>query len=258
MLNAFFLAAEPLPEKLSHEINSTVNRQERLFIVGVEDVQYYPLYDFNHRQPNSPSFSYELLNTFFRTYNYQVKFLPIPIKRFDKWFIEQNIDFKFPDNQRWQSSDSPKLDITYSEPVIWLTAGSFVLKKHQNKPREWVTSLGTIIGFSPTLWLDRLSTNQTAVLEEHAPMSIVRHLLRGNIDATNIDINVINACLEKLNKPGEIILAKNMPHERYAYSLSTIKYPEIIQQFNEFLRQHKDFIKKLKDKYQIIDSEEEI
>ncbi len=220
----------------------------------MEDVQYYPLYDFNHRQPNSPSFSYELLNTFFRTYNYQVKFLPIPIKRFDKWFIEQNIDFKFPDNKRWQSSDGPVLDITYSEPVIWLTAGSFVLKQHQNKPREWVTSLGTIIGFSPTLWLDRLSTNQTVVLEEHAPMSIVRHLLRGNLDATNIDINVINACLEKLNKPGEIVLAANMPHERYFYALSTIKYPEIIQQFNTFLHERQDLIIKLKKKYRIIES----
>ncbi len=66
------------------------------FIIGVEDVSYYPLYDFSSTDTNRPSFSKDLLSTFFEQHNYSYRFVALPIKRFNKWYEENGIDFKFP------------------------------------------------------------------------------------------------------------------------------------------------------------------
>ncbi len=176
---------------------STTQAQE--YIIGVEDISYYPLYDFAQK-PYKESFTKELLSAFFRHHGYQFKFVPLPLKRFDKWYTEDAIDFKFPDNIRWRSEQSKNLNIIYSQPVIHLIAGSYVLKKNNNSEFESMTSLGTILGFFPTLWYDRIKSGAVELVEVTSPYSIIKHLLRGNVDVTNIDKNVINYNLKLLGK----------------------------------------------------------
>ena len=103
------------------------------YIIGVEDVQYYPLFDFSANDTSRPSFSRDLLIHFFESEKLNYKFVALPIKRFDKWFIEHNIDFKFPDNFRWRADNKNELNIHFSDPVLTLTAGTYVLKSHQKK-----------------------------------------------------------------------------------------------------------------------------
>jgi hypothetical protein len=54
-----------------------------------------------------------------------------------------------------------------------------------------------------------------------------------------------------MNKTGEIILNTNIPNEIYSYHLSSIKYPHIIKQFDEFLKNNTTLIQQLKQKYDI-------
>lgn len=224
------------------------------FIIGVEDVDYYPLFDFSESSVNGRGFSKELLATFFEHQGYQHKFLPLPIKRFDKWFIEEGIDFKFPDNARWRTGESKKLKIIYSRSVVGLTAGTYVLKKNKHLKREQVSSLVSIFGFYPTLWYDRIKAKKLKFVEEHTPFGVVKHLLHGNMDATNIDANVIAYNLRQQNLPLDtIVLNANIHNETYTYHLSSIKYPKVIKQFNEFLLTHESLVKSLKKKYNITD-----
>lgn len=54
------------------------------FIIGVEDVSYFPLFDFKtHRN----TFSRELLDTFAKSKGYKFTYLPLPIKRFERWLM---------------------------------------------------------------------------------------------------------------------------------------------------------------------------
>ena len=223
------------------------------FIIGVEEVSYYPLYDFSATDPNKPSFSKELLTAFFEQHNYSYRFVALPIKRFNKWYVEQGIDFKFPDNVRWRTEKQNKLGITFSQSVIKLMAGSYVLKSNANFTRSDVKKLATIFGFMPTLWLDKVASKELTLIEENTPFSIVKHVIHGNVDATNIDANVIRHNLKLLGKPNEIILDTHIKHEVYSYHLSSIKHPQIIIQFNEFLQHNTQLLKQLKKKYGIIE-----
>lgn len=219
-------------------------------IVGVEAVSYYPLYDFSTNDISKPSFTKELLTGFFESHHYPYKLLLLPIKRFDKWFVEENIDFKFPDNVRWRSDNS--LNITFSAPVLLLEAGAYVLKKNKNIQRHEVKKLGTILGFYPTLWQEEVKNNQVSLLEETNPIAVVKHLLHGNIQATNIDANVIRHNLSLLGKNEAVVLSPHIHSELFYYHLSSIKYPQIIAEFNQYLKDNKQNLDELKRKYQLL------
>jgi len=221
------------------------------FIVGVEEVSYYPLYDFSATDTTRPSFSKDLLTIFFEQHNYSYRFMALPIKRFNLWYVEKGIDFKFPDNVRWRDDKQNKLNITFSQSVVKLMAGSYVLKSNANFKRDDIKKLGTIFGFVPTLWFDRLESKKLELIEENSPLGIVKHILHGNVDATNIDSNVIRHNLKLVENPQSIVLNKNIKHEIYGYHLSSIKHPKIIKQFDDFLQNNPKLLQQLKQKYDI-------
>jgi len=221
------------------------------FIIGVEAIRYYPLYDFSANDTTKPSFTKEILSVFFDANNYQYQFVALPIKRFDKWYIEKNIDFKFPDNFRWRKDKENKLNITFSQSVVKLIAGTYVLKNNKESSRNDIKRLGTILGFVPTLWFDKIGSDNFTLVEESSPISVIRHLLHGNVDATNIDPNVIQHNLKQLKENKQIVLNKNIKHEEFSYHLSSIKHPEIIREFNNFLNNNKELVESIKEKYGI-------
>ena len=224
------------------------------FIIGVEEVNYYPIYDFSSTNTDKPSFTKDLLSAFFSQYQYSYRFVALPIKRFDQWYVERGIDFKFPDNFQWRNDVGNTLNITFSDPVLHLMAGVYVLKSRSVMKRDDVKSLGTILGFYPTLWLEKVKSGELRLHEESSPLSVIRHVLHGNVDATNLDGNVVHHNLAKLNRTGELIFNQSIKNIFYTLHLSSIKYPEVITQFNQFLKNNSLLVSEIKRKYQIIES----
>ena len=48
-----------------------------------------------------------------------------------------------------------------------------------------------------------------------------------------------------------MVLNKNIKHEVYSYHFSSIEYPEIIEEFNVYLKNNDALVKELKVKYNI-------
>lgn len=241
------------PHQASQAEQAQQTQNKKVYLVGVEDVSYYPLFDFDSQSVTKPSFARDLLSAFFESHQLAFKFVALPIKRFDKWYLEHDIDFKFPDNFRWRNDQSNRLGITFSDPVVQLEAGTYVTKQAENITRREVSSIATIRGFHPSLWLQELAKKRVTLVEESTPLAIVRHVLAGNASATNIDSNVINAALKKLNREGEIVLAEGIFHQQYAYHFSSIQHPDLIFKFNEFLQDNAELLAKLKQKYKIVE-----
>ena len=231
--------------------------QAKEYIIGVEDIDYYPLYDFSINNFERENFTRELLSTFFLAHGYKFKFVALPIKRFDKWYEEDDIDFKYPDSPRWRKRKTKKLDLTFSQPVLQLTAGSYVLKKNQNIQRKSVKRLGIMFGFFPTLWYDKLQNGTLELFEAHTSLSLVKHLLHGNVDVIDTDSNVINYNLKKLQKNSDtIVLSPQIKHARYAHYFSTIKHAKIMQEFDAFMVNQAEWIASIKQKYNIAEASE--
>jgi len=221
-----------------------------VYSIGVENIDYYPHYAFGHRKS---SFSKELLELFFKQENIKIKFVPLPIKRFNQWYTKDKIDFKYPDNAEWRTNDSSRFKIIYSDIVISYIAGTVVLNSNANLSTENIKKLGTITGFHPTLWINRINKKETKLVEDNNVISVMRLLIHGIVDGINLDYSVINFHLKQIDKEKLLIMNESLPHKKTNFHLSTVKYPKVIKKFNVFLKNNEALIKRLKNKHGIID-----
>ena len=252
------LSIAEVDESLPSSLKNNMDVSKRLeFVVGVEDVAYFPLFDFF---TGSPTFTTELLDEFAAQNNYKFIYYPMPVKRFGMWLFEKDIDLKFPDNSRWNESEEiAKLaedKLTYSDTVLNLVAGTITVDPSVDETED-IKVLGTLLGFFPTLWIEHISNNSVKLYETSSTLMLLQQLVRGQLDAVNLEPNVVNHYLEKLNKP-RVTINKNFKYEIYSYHLSTRQHPRVIAQFNEFLKNNKSFVEGLKRKYKILDPEEYI
>lgn len=221
------------------------------FTVGVQAVSYCPLYDF----PNN-SHSKELLDAFANSKGYKFNYLALPIKRTNYWYEENAIDFKYPDSTRWSSGRSVYAKLKFSDPVVKLIAGTIVRNENIGKKRRQIKTLGTVFGFHATMWLDLIANGNTQLVESPSPLNIVKQVLYGHVDATNLEPSVVDYNLKLLGREGELIVDKTLPYEVYTYQLSTIKYENILIEFNQFLKENQELLEALRKKYHITDTSE--
>ena len=81
---------------------------------------------------------------------------------------------------------------------------------------------------------------------------MVKHLVNGFIDGLNIDLAVANEGLRKLHIQEKIMINNNITKQIYSYQMSTVKHPEIINQFNQWLVKRHQYIQTLKEKFGIL------
>ncbi len=221
------------------------------FVIGVEDVPYYPLFEF---KSNRNTHTKELLNKFAASKGYTFTYLPLPIKRFDTWLLEDKIDFKYPDNARWYGDASLREKFTFSQSTIKLVAGTTVLKSSLKKDATAFKSLGTLLGFHPTTWIDKIEQGEVELHEDRSTKILIKQLLEKHIDGIDLEPSVIRNYLTELGKSTEIaVIDKRYRYDVYDYHFSTIKYPEIIKEFDEFLSENKPLLEEMNKKYNIID-----
>lgn len=226
------------------------------FIIGVEDINYYPYFDFSSE---SSSFSKDLFEQFAADSGHQISFLPLPIKQFNKWLFEENIDFKFPDNQRWQQQPvSQKNSLHFSNDILMMTAGTLVMSENKDKPENFIKNIGTITGFQPTLWMEQIAQGKVKIIEDRSPKILVKQLVHGIIDGLDIDLAVAKFHLSELQLDNKIVISPNITRQVFAYKLSTLKFPQVIEQFNLWLEQNEEFVTSLKARYGILDVEPDL
>ncbi|MFQ3190699.1 MAG: polar amino acid transport system substrate-binding protein [Paraglaciecola sp.] len=224
--------------------------QSGSFVIGVEDVNYYPYFDFTS---TNTSFAKALFDQFAKDNGHQISYLPLPIKQFPKWLYEENIDFKFPDNARWQeASNVHQLKIHFSNEIVAMTAGTLVVAKNQYKEEVFFKNIGTITGFHPTLWIKQIEQGKVTIYEDSSTKILVKYLANGLIDGLDIDLAVANDRLQKLHMKEKFVINERVAKQIYSYQMSTVKYPEIINQFNQWLVKRGKYIDTLKAEFGIL------
>lgn len=220
------------------------------FVIGVEDLSYYPYYDF---ASNNTSFSKVIFDRFAKENGHQISYLPLPIKQFPKWLYEENIDFKFPDNVRWQQRNNEHhLPIYFSDEVVAMTAGTLVLAKNKDKDPDFFKTIGIIAGFFPTLWEKKIEQGKVKLYEDSSSKILVKHLVNGLLDGLDIDLAVANAGLQSLQIQQPLVVSEKLPKQIFAYQISTVKYPEIIEQFNQWLVKRREYVESVKAQFGIL------
>jgi polar amino acid transport system substrate-binding protein len=227
--------------------NATAQQAKNL-VIGVEDIAYYPYFDYTG---NETSLSKAILDKFAAEQGYTLSYVALPIKQFSKWLYENDIDFKYPDNERWHPAIKDHDAEYFSDAIFYLRAGTVVLLQDKDRPKAFFKSLGMISGFEPTLWKAEIASGEVNILDDASTKVLIKHLVNGLVDGVDMDIAVANYYLKSLGIKQQLAYSSVLSQEIFSHQLSTIKYPEIIQQFNQWLAHNREFLEASLHKFHI-------
>ncbi len=224
----------------------------RSFTVGVENLQYYPLHTVDGGK-RYRGFARDVLDAFARQQGYAFEYVPLPINRlYTRFLKERTLDFKYPDHPKWREDLRHGLKLSYSGVVVSTEEGAMVLPQRRGRPLSEIRSLGTVLGFTPWPYRQAIDSKAVAVSTSNSFDGLLRHALADHLDAVYVNVDVANHLLaEELKAPGGLVFDPALPHARSDFRLSTLRHPEVVEQFSQFLQREQALVQKLRQKYRI-------
>ena len=220
------------------------------FIVGVENIDYFPIYQYKDGQYNGAAS--EILNQFAKSHNHTFSYKAFPITRLNKNYLNGKVDFRFPDNGYWAQDQKAGFDIKYSSSVIEFIDGVMVTPENKGKGVAQLKKLGLVRGFTAWDYLDYIKKGSVKVKETNSLESLIKLTKTKRYDGAYFNVDVARYYLNNtLKTPEAIVFDPDLPHTKSNYSLSSFKHPKIIVQFNQFLIDQADWVQTVKNKYQV-------
>ena len=224
-----------------------VRADDKTLVVGVEELDYQPIYFV--RDGAYGGAAREILDAFAQASGYRLTYQPLPVKRLFAELVNGGIDLKFPDSPNWNPDIKKDHKVAYSAPVIRYIDGVMVLPEHRAKGLAAFATLGTVTGFTPFAWLDRIQAGTVKLVENAQTQPLLRQALTGRIDGAYASVAVAHYALDhQLNQPGGLVYDPGLPHTSDAYLLSSTRHPEVIAAFDSWLAANGAQVQAIKDR----------
>jgi hypothetical protein len=225
--------------------------EEKIFTVGAEDTSYYPHYAVENSQ--YIGLAREVLDTFAKKYGYKFDYKPLPVLRLHQSFMKKELDFLYPNNPEWLTEIKGTAKIYYSSPLVNVIDGVMVLPENKGNGLEKLKYLGTIQGFTLPAYTEMIKSKKVKITESYEFKGLIESVINKNNDGAYVTIDCAIHHLRTVSqKPDALVFDPDLPYDIAQHLLSSVKYPEIIENFNIFLREDKQVTEQLMDKYQIM------
>ncbi|SIO33981.1 transporter substrate-binding domain-containing protein [Salinivibrio sp. ES.052] len=219
------------------------------YVVGVQSFsQYYPYSAYSNR--NYSGFNRELLDMFANEYHYRFVYKALPLRRLYHRFVDGVVDLKYPDSPDWSPDIKKDSEVIYSDPVVDYIDGVMVIDQHYGQPLNTLRTLGTVSGFTPKPYQSRISAGTIRLDESYKYDSLMMKVVSGRVDGGYANIAVAQFYLDQMGfKKGSVRFDDTLPHVKGTRRLSTIHYPKVIKEFNQFLAESEEKVSALKARY---------
>lgn len=218
---------------------------------GVEITDYSP-YFFLDQAKDYQGAAREIFDLFAHQRNQTAQYSPLPVPRLFSEFEKGNIDLKFPDNPLWSGSLNTKVKVFYSAPVFKIKETLLVIKQEEGEiEQKNINQVGTILGFSVPGIAQSVANNELETVKAQEIEQLIHMLMSNRVQAVYFNESVALSLSKKMYPKQSLARHSKYPPFEYAYHLSSIKHPEIIQDFNRFLKSHKKQVKDIIDQYGI-------
>lgn len=220
------------------------------YAVGVEDIEYLPQYSVQNGEFGG--FGRAILDAFAKSKGHVFEYQPRPVARLFNEFIAGKVDLKYPDNAYWGGDLKKGQAVVYSAPVVEYIDGVNVLPAGKGKSVDAIKALGIVRGFTAWEWLDRVKAGSPELHENNSFTALLQQAMAGRVDGAYGNVAVVSHQLAvELKKPDALVFDPGLPHTRSHYHLSSIKHPQLIEEFNAWLGENADLVAKLKAEYAV-------
>lgn len=229
---------------------STIQAGE--YTIGVEDLDYMPYYSVENN--TYTGFARELLDAFAEKNGHTFIYKPASVNRLFQLLISKKVDFKFPDNPYWQSELKKGKNVIYSDSVVKTVEGVMLLPENKGKGTGAIKKLGTVMGFTPWPYKGMIDSGEMALAENANFDSLLKQVSMKRIDGAYINPVVASYRFKNSSDTsGKLEFDDSLPVAKNDYYLSTVKHSDVVDAFNRFLAENKAMVKKLKEKYGIVE-----
>lgn len=246
------LALSLITLPLSAENTSNMLKTYSIGVQNFEDFQPYSTYQDNHYG----GFNRDLLDMFANKHSIKFEYKVRPIKRLYSEFLKGLLDFKYPDSDNWSPEKKKTAQIYYSHAVVEYIDGLIVKKENQGKSFSEIKKISIINGFTAeTRYQQAKQQGQLAYVGGASYKRLLDLVEQGRVDGAYFDITIAEYHIaQSKEKRDNLVFASNLPYIKGTRRLSSIKHPEIIKKFNQFLIDYKRQIDALKLRYNIIEN----
>lgn len=221
----------------------------REYRLGVEDVDYYPIYSAAPPDWHYRGYAREVLDLFAAKEGLRLTYVVLPVRRLLREYRGGRLDLVFPDNPRWEAEHKPE-GIAYSRPLLQFQDAMLVLPSRLGEPRERFRRLGFVRGFTPWKFQEDIAAGRVTIHEAPNPEGLIRMTLAGYIDAANMARQVARFHLARQGRPDSLVIEPTLlPLRDSHYHLSSIRHPELIRRFDAFLQREAEAVQALRSKY---------
>lgn len=217
------------------------------YTVGVEDLKYAP---FGVAKGNQyTGFFQELLDKFASDKGHNLTYKPMPVKRIMSELVNKGIDLKIPDNQYWAGDLKKGKGVVYSQPVTLYVDGVMV---KPGKKGQGLETMATVRGFTPFPYLDDIKSGKVRLKETKSLEAVAKMALSDRVEGAFANVTVLKKYMtDEMNQAGALVFDDSLPDARSPISLSTAKYPGVIEEFDAWLAENNDWVTTLRKKYNV-------
>ncbi|WP_148861419.1 transporter substrate-binding domain-containing protein [Marinobacter fonticola] len=221
------------------------------YVVGVEDTNFMPHYGFDKWRRYS-GFARDLLDLFAEQTDVKLVYKALPTEELGAALVEGKIDFKYPDNPDWARSDGSADALSYSDPIVEYVDGVLVTPRRAGLAVEHLKRLALVEGWTPLGYQEQIESSQILAIRSDSLQEMVRQTLLKNSDGAYYNVVVALHYINNIRaRPDVLVFDPNLPHTRSAFRLSTMKQTELLQRFDDFLKEQQADIEALKAKHQV-------
>lgn len=224
--------------------------QAETFKVGVELQPYLPY--SNVQDGQYLGYGRDLLDAFAAHQGHEFIYQPLPVRRLLSDFLNGRVDFKYPDNPRWNADLKQGHSLNYSQAAAAAIDGVLVKPQFIGKGKERLRRLGTQRGFTPWPYLDEIKAGKILLIQANQIDSLLAMAMSDRVDGVYLNPQVARHQLYNGAESG-LVFDPSLPYQDDHYFLSSIQHPEVIAQFDAFLSSQAALVQTLKKRHGISD-----
>ncbi|MDX1266796.1 MAG: hypothetical protein R3311_05485 [Oceanisphaera sp.] len=236
----------PLLASLFLQLSSA---QAETFKVGVELQSYMPYSDVQDGQ--YLGYGRDLLDAFAAHQGHVFIYQPLPVRRLLSDFLSGRVDFKYPDNPRWYADLKQGHRLYLSQAAAATVDGVLVKPQFLGQGKARLHRLGTQRGFTPWPYLDDIKAGRILLIQANQVDSLLAMALSDRVDGVYLNPQVVSHQLYNNAKNDTLVFDPSLAYQDDHYYLSSIKHPEVIEQFDAFLISQAKLVEGLKERYGI-------
>lgn len=216
--------------------------------VGVEELDYYPMYAV--RDGQYVGAAREIFDGFAAANGYRIEYRPLPVKRLYAALAAGEVMAKFPDSPDWQGARAEGPTYSFSTEVLAAIDGVMVLPARRGQPADSLRVLGTVEGFTPRAWSQRIARGAVTLKETPRLELLLRQVAADRLDGAYANVAVAAHTLrESLLTPDALVYDPALPHARESYRLSTASRPDLVIALDAWLRDNERTVRAIKQRY---------